>query len=331
MTTSASTPSTALDDALHVAAAVITNRKGELLIARRPAERHQGGLWEFPGGKVEPGESVQQALRRELEEELGIRAGEVQPLIRVRHRYARCAVLLDVWRVVNFRGEPFGREGQPVRWVAPDQLMEYPFPAANHPVVTAVRLPDRYLITPEPEGDSEGFLVRLERCLQRGVRLVQLRAKQLSEGDFGTLAERVVALVHRYGAQILLNAAPESVRALGADGVHLSGERLRSLAHRPLPPPYWVAASCHDEEELALASGIGVDFALLSPVLPTATHPEAGALGWARFRALVERVNFPVYALGGMAERHLPVAKAQGAQGIAAIRGIWGEYEGNAL
>ncbi len=319
-------PSIAPDEFLHVAVAVIANERGEILIAQRPPDRHQGGLWEFPGGKLEPGENVQQALRRELEEELGIRVGQARPLIRVRHRYVDGTVLLDVWRAIGYQGEPHGREGQPVRWVAPDRLLEHRFPAANYPVVTAVRLPECYLITPEPTGDLSGFLSRLERCLRAGIRLVQLRTRKLSEDAYHRLAKRVIPLVHGYGAQILLNAVPEWVTELGADGIHLNTRQLLSLRHRPLPFSCWVGASCHNEDELIHASRIGVDFALLSPVLPTATHPQAATLGWERFRRLVERVDIPVYALGGMTEQHISTAHSSGGQGIAAIRGIWGEY-----
>lgn len=133
-------PSTA-PDWLHVAAGVIVGPEGQILIAERAKHRHQGGLWEFPGGKVEPGETVQQALARELWEELNIHVGHARPLIQIRHRYPDKSVLLDVWRVESFTGEPHGREGQPLAWVCPEALVQYAFPAANVPIVTAARLP----------------------------------------------------------------------------------------------------------------------------------------------------------------------------------------------
>ena len=98
---------------IHVAAAVIRCVDGQILLAKRPEDKHQGGLWEFPGGKVEASETVQAALSRELEEELGIRPSAARPLIQVRHDYPDKQVLLDVWEVSAFTGEPHGAEGQP--------------------------------------------------------------------------------------------------------------------------------------------------------------------------------------------------------------------------
>ncbi len=311
---------------LHVAAAVIVNDRGEVLIAKRPEHQHQGGLWEFPGGKLEPGEAVTQALSRELDEELGITVESACPLIRVHHNYPERAVLLDVWQVERYRGEARGREGQPVAWVEPEQLPDYRFPAANTPIVTAARLPGHYLVTPEPGNDSGQFLSRLEQCLRAGVRLVQLRAKQLGSAEYELLAQHVISLAKRYGTKVLLNADPGLVTKLGADGVHLASRQLLSLGRRPLPPGLWVAASCHDEHELAHAAHIGVDFAVVAPVLPTLSHPEARGLGWERLFQLTEMAPFPVYALGGMSEEHLQLAHSHGAQGIAAIRSIWGEW-----
>ena len=133
---------------IHVAAAVIRGPESSVLIAKRPLDKHQGGLWEFPGGKVEDGEGVESALARELQEELGIEVTQAQPLIQVRHDYPDKQVLLDVWEVLAFAGEPHGAEGQPLAWVAPEALVDYSFPAANQPIVTAARLPQHYLITP---------------------------------------------------------------------------------------------------------------------------------------------------------------------------------------
>lgn len=123
---------------VHVAAAVIHRGDGSILIARRPVHVHQGGLWEFPGGKVEGGETVTQALARELCEELAIQVVAAEPLLVVRHDYPDKAVLLDVWCVTEFAGEPVGNEGQPLCWVGVAQLRDYPFPEANQPIIEAV-------------------------------------------------------------------------------------------------------------------------------------------------------------------------------------------------
>jgi 8-oxo-dGTP diphosphatase len=310
---------------LHVVAAVVVDAAGQVLIARRPDHLHQGGLWEFPGGKLEPGESPRQALARELHEELGIEVTAARPLIKVHHAYPDRRVLLDVWRVSAFSGEAHGREGQPVRWVAPEALPDHSFPAANLPIVTAARLPPCYLVTPEP-GPREawpGFLQHLGDRVAAGIRLVQLRAHGLDAGGYQELAVQALAVCRQGGARMLLNASPQVVLDTGADGVHLSGARLRALTTRPLDRRIWAAASCHCLEDLRRAADLGLDFAVLSPVQATESHPDAHPIGWSRFAEWVEAATLPVFALGGVGSRELPAAWDHGAQGIAAIRGLW--------
>lgn len=307
---------------VHVVAAALIDAAGRVLVARRPEDVHQGGLWEFPGGKVEPGERAEEALARELDEELGVRPRAARPLIRVHHAYPDKSVRLDVWRVTRWDGEAHGREGQPLAWWAPADCDPARFPAADGPIITALRLPATYLITPEPGADRAAFLDAVEAALQRGVRLLQLRAKTLAPAALGELYGRVQALARRFEAHVLLNAEPALAAAIGADGVHLSAAALRALDRRP-PVRHWVAASCHDADELAHAARIGVDFAVLGPVAATATHPGAPALGWQRFAALAEAAALPVFALGGLAPADLGTAWRHGAQGVAAIRGLW--------
>jgi 8-oxo-dGTP diphosphatase len=324
MTMCASTPSTAADaSVLHVAAAAIVNRQREVLLSLRPVHLHQGGLWEFPGGKLEPGESVSQALQREIAEELGIRVGAARPLIRVHHQYADRRVLLDVWRVEEFTGEVRGLEGQLVEWVPIKELGGRAFPAANRPVVQALQLPSAYLITPEPDSRRELFLQHLRQALEAGIELVQLRAPRLAPHDYAQLARPVVALCHQHGARVLLNADAALVEQLNADGLHLNSVRLAQASGRPLSPDLTVIASCHSREQLQQARRIAVDAAVLSPVRPTASHPGIEPLGWTQFAAWVDDCPFPVYALGGVTPADIATAQAHGGQGIAAIRALW--------
>jgi len=308
---------------VHVAVAAVTNERNEILIARRPEHVHQGGLWEFPGGKLEPGEVVSEALRRELHEEIGINVLSARPLIRLHYDYPDKSVLLDVWLVCQFSGTPHGREGQPVQWVDRNSLSEYDFPAANQPIITSLQLPEKYLITPPPGDDLEHYLACLEKSLQNGIRLVQLRAPDLPDKSYGALARDVLQVCQQYDAQLLLNSNPGWVERLGAHGVHLNSRRLQGLTSRPLADDLWVAASCHNAAEIAQANRISADFAVLAPVLPTLSHPQAPTLGWNRFHQLTDAANLPVYALGGMSADLLPVAYEHGAQGIAAIRSLW--------
>jgi 8-oxo-dGTP diphosphatase len=308
---------------VHVAVGIVRNAAGEVLLTRRPDHVHQGGLWEFPGGKVETGETVEIALGRELREELGIQVRVARPLIRVRHAYPDKGVLLDVWCVAEYNGQPSGQEGQPLVWAVPQALPSYTLPAADRPIINAVRLPAEYLITGAPANSPERFLRRLERALQRGIALVQLRAKPLCETALLDLYQQAQVLGRRYGVPILLNGSPVQADRVNADGIHLSAARLRRLDRRPLPLDRWVAASCHDRAELHQACRIGVDFAVLSPVNVTASHSEATPIGWKSFQAWVAEANIPVYALGGMTPADLVQAWHHGAQGIAAIRAFW--------
>lgn len=305
---------------LHVAVGVVRNAAGEVLIARRHDHLHQGGLWEFPGGKVEPEETTLEALDRELREELDIGVISAQPLLQVRHAYADRRVFLDTWEVHEFSGMPTGREGQPVAWVPADRLRDFSFPAANAPIITAARLPERYAIVNEPS--EEGLPDLLRQMRAAGIRLVQLRAKSLRPESFRRLAARAAEACASLGVDLLLNADPVLAQESGARGIHLDSRRLRTLRERPLGSNYWVAASCHDIAELKMAEDLALDFAVLSPVCATASHPGATPLGWERFRALAAAVNMPVYALGGMNLDCLPKARQNGARGIAGIRGI---------
>ena len=303
----------------HVAAAAIEDDRGRVLLSLRPGHLHQGGQWEFPGGKVEAGESAREALRRELLEELGIVPEDSRPLIRIHHDYPDRAILLDVWRVTRFGGIPSGREGQVIEWVPIAQLSQRAFPAANGPVVKALQLPSCYLITPEPD-DEDAFLTRLRRAIGRGIKLVQLRAKGLDDEAYAALARQVIPLCRAAGARILLNRDMALAMELGADGVHLDSRRLMSARVGDVPSGLLIGASCHDREEVLRANRLGVDFMVISPVLPTRSHPHATPLGWAGFRDLSELAAAPVYALGGMTRAHLDEAYEFGAQGIAAIR-----------
>jgi 8-oxo-dGTP diphosphatase len=308
---------------LHVVAAVIRGGDGRILLAQRPLDKHQGGKWEFPGGKLEAGETPLQALSRELHEELGIIVRQASPLTKVRHLYPERAVLLDVWEVTAFSGEPHGREGQPVTWFEARQMRGLEFPPANYPIVTAAILPDYCLVTPEP-GDPDGFLHSLSLSLAAGIRLVQFRTRALPEAAYVTLARQAAGLVHEAGGRIILNSPP--VMLDEADGLHLTSRQLQNWSGEALQVKgKLLSASCHNLAELERAAEIGVDFALLAPVLPTASHPGAAALGWNAFSKLADQVNFPVYALGGIQARQLALAREHGARGVAGISAFWGK------
>jgi len=300
---------------LHVAVGVIRGGDGSILITERAKHAHQGGLWEFPGGKVEAGESVQDALRRELLEEIGIGVEAATPLIKIRHDYGDRHVLLDVWNVTAFSGDAKPCEGQAMRWVTPDNLVDFNFPAANQPIIKAAQLPNCYAIL---EGHcAEEVLNNCQRILLRGIRLMQLRVKSLPANDLEPVAAEVLRICRRQGVTLLVNS-DLPLLAFQSDGIHLSSRALLACSKRP-GGHVWVAASCHNLAELRHAEKLGVDFAVLAPVQATATHPEAPPLGWEGLSALLEKVNLPVFALGGLDFDDMDRAFHAGAQGLAGI------------
>lgn len=308
---------------VHVAAAVIRGDDDRVLIAKRAASQHQGGLWEFPGGKVEAGEQVRDALTRELHEELGIRVEAARPLIQVHHDYPDKQVLLDVWEVSAFSGEPHGAEGQPLAWASERELLDYEFPAANQPIVAAARLPDSYLITPDGLEPAE-LLRGVRAALAAGAKLIQLRAPNMFDPQYRDLAVDVQGLCAGK-AQLMLKGPLEWLGDFPAAGWHLTAEQLRKYAPhgRPFPGQRWLAASCHSAEELALAARMGVDFVTLSPLQATQTHPEAVPLGWDKAAELLRQCNIPAYLLGGVGPQDRERARQTGAQGVAGIRALW--------
>lgn len=307
---------------LHIAVGVIEDSQGRILISQRKPDCAYAGQWEFPGGKVEPGETVERALRRELHEELGVEITAARPLIRLAHQYPDRHVLLDTWQVSHWAGKAQSREGQRFEWVRPDEIVSYPMLAANRPIINAVRLPQCYLITPEPSARKD-FLKELEASLRAGVKLFRLRATELGDSSYLALAMQCIELAKQVGAQILLDRCADQIEALGAHGLHLRAADVERRRKRPLPPHLWLAASCHSASELKQALKIGADFAVLGPVGATPGHAAVASLGWQSFSALKNDLPLPVYALGGLGIGDLQSAWGHGAQGIAAIRGLW--------
>ncbi|WP_225764766.1 Nudix family hydrolase [Stenotrophomonas sp. Marseille-Q4652] len=303
---------------IHVVAGVITDARGRLLLNRRAGDRDMVGLWEFPGGKREPGETSEQALVRELREELGIEAEVGEWLMEVPQLYPDKRLRLEVRRIRSWNGKARGREGQAITWVAPEKLPRYSMPPADVPVVAMLRQPDRYLVTPEPV-DEQAWLDGIGQSLAAGVSRIQLRTPAHARRS-----ELARAATEQYArrAELLVNRDIALARELGV-GVHLGSEQLASLEKRPLPVSVPVGASCHDLAQLQAAQKLGCDFAVLGPVQATASHPSAKPLGWQGFERLREQVSLPLYAIGGMDAGQVAEARRHGAQGVAAIRSLW--------
>lgn len=308
---------------IEVAAAVIQDAAGRFLLAQRPPGKAFEGYWEFPGGKVEAGESAAAAVCRELHEELGIAVDTdtVCPWLTRDFEYPHAAVRLRFFRIYQWRGEPHGREGQRFAWQTADALNVAPILPANGPILRALELPDIYGITQATAMGINTFNLKLEAALKRGLRLIQVREKSLPPDVLRQFATHVVTLSHQYGARVLINGDVRLAQDSGADGVHLTAAQLQSLAQRP--DCAWVAASCHNRAEIAAATRLGADFAVAGPVAATPTHSDALLLDWAGFEHCVADTAIPVYALGGMTPQDLAAARRAGAQGVAMLRGAW--------
>ena len=303
-------------------AGVITDTRGRVLLARRSAGRELAGLWEFPGGKVEPGEHPEVALARELREELGIEVEVGAPLMAVPHRTPSRLLRLDVRRIRAWRGTPRGCEGQGLAWVQPDKLHRYDMPAPDLPVVAALLQPDHCLVTPAPVGEDAAWLAALEASLALGVRRIQFRMPGIAAERRSQLLAGAVARCRAAGAQLLVNGDADLARQHGI-GLHLPSAQLRQCRERPLPEGLPLSASCHDAVELGQAEALGCDFVNLGPVHRTPSHPGQAGIGWHRFEALRAEVALPIYAIGGLTTADIDIARSHGAQGIAAIRGLW--------
>jgi 8-oxo-dGTP diphosphatase len=298
-----------------------------ILIAKRADHQHQGGLWEFPGGKVEAGESVQVALQRELEEELGLVSSldDMRPLITIPFHYPDKSVLLDVWAVYNAGAfkkaqgtEAQGKEGQPLVWAEQSELAHYEFPAANKAIIDALLLPKKIAIT-QDNNEPDVILSQVANTLRnQGDTWIQLRAPSLDQQQFTQLAMKLYGLCHEAGSKLIWNCPLDWYQVAFADGLHLSRCNLKDIEGRPIPATQWLSTACHNLEELEDTQH-RIDYVLVSPVHETTTHPKANALTWSGFKVITDQARIPCYALGGMQCSELSEATQFGGQGIAGI------------
>lgn len=299
---------------ISVVAAVITRQDGCVLLAKRAAHQHQGGKWEFPGGKVEPGENKLRALSRELEEELGIYCNLAQPLMTIRHNYSDKSVLLHFYAVSDWLGQAQGQEGQALEWVPLAKLTEYDFPQANQPLVRALQLGGLVLVWPQQS--PAHWEIRLHLAMQRGIGVFYAR----NVTDEALLRQQC-AICHQHGAKLLVTDDVTLMQRVSADGVHLKAATAANIAARPAVPLLSVA--CHSAQELDCAERLQADMALLSPVQASECKPDAALLGWNALSEMVTGRSLAVFAMGGVGPANLTQARAKGAFGVAGISKFW--------
>jgi 8-oxo-dGTP diphosphatase len=304
-----------------VAVAILIKPNGEFLLAQRPQGKVYAGWWEFPGGKVEPDETVIDALKRELHEELGVDIQRAYPWLTIRHSYAHANVRLHVYRVTQWQGEPHGKENQAFQWQSINKLTVAPLLPAAAPMIKALALPPIYAITNATELGEAKFFLLLDQALDNGLKMIQVREKNFSPEQLKSFAKTVIAKAYAHDAKVLLNTDLDLAKILQADGVHLTSAQLMSMTTRP--DFSLVAASCHNQMELQQATKLGCDFVVLGPIKPTQSHSDAKIVGWEYAAKLIEDYSLPVYALGGMQKSDEEMAWIKGFHGVAMQRGMY--------
>ncbi len=297
----------------EVAAAVIERPDGEFLLACRPEGKPYPGYWEFPGGKIEPGEDPRAALDRELEEELGIRVREATPWITRVYAYTHATVRLHFFRVSAWDGEPQPLEDQAIAWQRIESPDVSPMLPANAPVLAALALPAVMVVSNASESSFDAWILRLAGLLATERPLVQIREKGIDRLRVQHLLSRALARATPFGALVVVNSDCGGFPQ--ADGVHLTAKALMAASARP--DARLAGASCHDAGEIAHAARLGLDYVVAGPVKPTPSHPGAATLGWDGFAALVRDCPMPAYAIGGLARADLAEARRHGAHGVA--------------
>lgn len=320
---------------VNVAAAVIQRADGHILLGQRAPDTFYPGYWEFPGGKVEAGETPAGALVRELEEELGIQVNAYTPWIVRQHHYEHAHVTLHFFRVTAWEGELRDHVHSALAWQHPDHFTVNPMLPANAPVLKSLQLPELMCVSQAQQIGIDAGLEQLQRALQRGIRFFQIRESGLSDADYAEFLERALALPGMAQALVVVNEDPRQLRLpirayQGVKGIQLTArlcsefaQRSASPEQRVLPAEFaFLGASCHSAQELHNAAAIGCDYAVMGSVKATASHPDHTPLGWPAFAALAAGSTIPVLAIGGLSPQDLCEAQRHHAHGIAGIRGM---------
>ena len=289
---------------------------GSVLLARRRPGTEGEGLWELPGGKIEPGETPAEAAARELAEEVGIGVDELAPWRVYGHDFVTKRVRLHWFHVTRWSGQPSGREGQPVAWVDPAGPRFGPLLPSNERAMQALGLPEVIAVAEIGRHglDVDDLLTRVAVQAGRGLRMLLVCAPGLGPGQRVQLARRLNEVCRGTQVRLLLSGSALEASRAGAEGVHSDTRSLDGATHRP-PATLW-AASVRDADQLTRAHRLGAELALATPVLPTPERPHAGVLGWEGLARLAGAAPLPVYAAGGLRPTDLVTARASGAAGV---------------
>ena len=307
-------------DCVRVAIGIVEDDKSRVLISKRKSNVHLADYWEFPGGKLEAGESYKIALRREFAEELNIEITSVEKLLSFDYQYDHQLISFQVYKIIDYIGEPRSAENQPLRWVAVKELSSLKFPKANRAIIDALGLPSLYMIA-DYSVLKDKLLETINTQISLGVSAIQFRAHELSKSKYIELSHKINTCVNERGVKLIVNCDLDWWDEINADAVHLTSHRMKKIKEtkQAIKQDYYSAA-CHRHEDIELANQLKVRSILLGAVLETQSHPDRNTFGWQRFSQLCDYAAMPVYALGGLNKDDVKTARAFGAQGIAAIR-----------
>jgi 8-oxo-dGTP diphosphatase len=295
---------------------VLHNSKGQLLIAKRQDHQFMPGFWELPGGKIEQDESLEDAISRELNEELGVQVDKLSLHQTMSHQYHDRLVELSIYNINEYQGLAKGIEGQQIKWIMPNDLYNYELLPTMKAFIDSITLPNKYWITPSSNHQGDEWIRKFDEKMTQDISLIQLRSKTRLDVEF---VEELHNKCKQNNVKLLLNTTDKSFDESYCDGWHLTTGEMLKLNNRPCADDKLLGASTHNLEEALTAQKLGADFVVISPVQATQTHPDTIPLGWDTAQEVVNKLNIPVYFLGGMTLNDLDKALKLGAQGIAGV------------
>ena len=306
---------------VNVSVAVLINNNRQVLLGQRPHPKSWEGWWEFPGGKIEKGETSVDALYREIDEEIGVKITQFKKWVIRKYSHGGNDITLHFFKVYGWEGEVTSKENQKLVWTHLQNPNVSPILPANLFIQKAFDLPKYYAITNLSETSKKVFFNQLQNRISNGLKMIQVREKNISFDEFKIFSNEVIKICKPKGVKVIINSDVNLAYEIKADGVHLRSKDLISI--KKIPKNLIVSASCHTQEEIYIAEKLNINFLVLSAIKKTLSHPDIKPIGWDEFENIANRVNTPIYALGGLGVNDYSVALENGAIGIASQRSIW--------